>query len=66
MLVKTYGGAVNGIDARIITVETDIVSGVNFYLVGLPDSAVKESQQRIESALRSVGYQLPLIWRQPT
>ena len=59
MLVKTYGGAVNGIDARIITVETDIVSGVNFYLVGLPDSAVKESQQRIESALRSVGYQLP-------
>ena len=59
MLVKTFGGAVNGIDARIITVETDIVSGVNFYLVGLPDSAVKESQQRIESALRSVGYQLP-------
>jgi magnesium chelatase family protein len=59
MLVKTFGGAVNGIDARIITVETDIVSGVNFYLVGLPDSAVKESQQRIESALRTVGYQLP-------
>lgn len=59
MLVKTFGGAVNGIDARTITVETDIVSGVNFYLVGLPDSAVKESQQRIESALRTVGYQLP-------
>ena len=59
MLVKTFGGAVNGIDARIITVETDIVSGVNFFLVGLPDSAVKESQQRIESALRTVGYQLP-------
>lgn len=59
MLVKAFGGAVNGIDARIITVETDVVSGVNFYLVGLPDSAVKESQQRIESALRSVGYQLP-------
>ena len=59
MLVKTFGGAVNGIDARTITVETDIVSGVNFYLVGLPDSAVKDSQQRIESALRTVGYQLP-------
>lgn len=59
MLVKAYGGAVNGIDARIITVETDVVTGANFFIVGLPDSAVKESQQRIESALRSSGYKLP-------
>lgn len=59
MLVKAFGGAVNGIDARIITVETDVVSGANFFIVGLPDSAVKESQQRIESALRSTGYKLP-------
>ena len=59
MLVKAFGGAVNGIDARIITVETDVVGGLNFFIVGLPDNAVKESQQRIESALRSVGYRLP-------
>jgi len=59
MLVKAFGGAVNGIDARIITVETDVVAGANFFIVGLPDSAVKESQQRIESALRSSGYKLP-------
>jgi magnesium chelatase family protein len=59
MLVKAYGGAVNGIDARIITVETDVATGVNFFMVGLPDSAVKESQQRIESALRSNGFKLP-------
>ncbi|MCK9561242.1 MAG: YifB family Mg chelatase-like AAA ATPase [Bacteroidales bacterium] len=59
MLVKTYGGAVNGIDARIITVETDVATGVNFFIVGLPDSAVKESQQRIESALRSNSFKWP-------
>ena len=59
MLVKAFGGAVNGIDARIITVETDVVTGFNFFIVGLPDNAVKESQQRIESALRSVGHHLP-------
>ena len=59
MLVKAFGGAVNGIDARIITVETDVVTGVNFFIVGLPDSAVKESQQRIETALRSIGSKLP-------
>lgn len=59
MLVKAYGGAVNGIDARIITVETDVATGVNFFIVGLPDSAVKESQQRIESALRSNNFKWP-------
>lgn len=56
MLIKAYAGAVYGIDAKIITVEVDISQGVNFFLVGLPDSAVKESQQRIESALRVHGY----------
>ncbi len=59
MLIKAYGGAVSGIDARIITVETDVSTGINFFLVGLPDSAVKESQQRIESALRSNGFKWP-------
>lgn len=58
MLVKAYAGAVYGIDAKIITVEVDISIGVNFFLVGLPDNAVKESQQRIEAALRQHGFRM--------
>lgn len=59
MLVKTYGSAVYGVDANLITVETNIVSGVGFFMVGLPDSAVKESQQRIQAALKNIGYRIP-------
>ncbi len=59
MLVKTYGAAVVGINATLITVEVSISQGVNFYLVGLPDNAVKESQQRINTALKTVGYEIP-------
>ena len=60
MLVKTYGCAVFGIEATIITVEVNISNGVNFFLVGLPDSAVKESQQRIQAALKNNGYKIPV------
>jgi len=59
MLVKTYGSAVHGIDATTITIETDVSRGIRFNLVGLPDNAVKESQQRIDSALRFNGFKLP-------
>lgn len=59
MLVKTYGSAVYGINATTVTVETNINPGVNFLLVGLPDSAVKESQQRIAAALKNNGYKIP-------
>lgn len=59
MLVKTFGSAVYGITATTVTVETNINSGVNFMLVGLPDSAVKESHQRIEAALRNNGFKIP-------
>ncbi len=59
MLVKTYGSAVHGIDATTVTVETDVSRGIRFNLVGLPDNAVKESQQRIDSALRFIGYRIP-------
>jgi magnesium chelatase family protein len=59
MLVKTFGCAIHGINATLVTVEVNIDIGVNFLLVGLPDSAVKESQQRIEAALRYVGYRIP-------
>jgi len=59
MLVKVYGSAIQGVDAITITVEVNIGKGVNFFLVGLADSAVKESQQRIESALTYNGFRLP-------
>jgi magnesium chelatase family protein len=59
MLVKIYGCAIYGINAVTITVEVNIEQGVNFYMVGLPDSAVKESHQRIEAALRYIGYRIP-------
>ncbi len=59
MLVKTYGCAVQGINAFTVTIEVNMFNGINFHLVGLPDSAVKESQQRIDSALRENGYKIP-------
>jgi len=59
MLVKTFGSAVQGINATTITIEVSVSQGINFHLVGLPDSAVKESQQRIDSALRTNGYKIP-------
>ncbi|HPT30606.1 MAG TPA: YifB family Mg chelatase-like AAA ATPase [Prolixibacteraceae bacterium] len=59
MLIKTFGSAVFGINAETITIEADVTKGVKFFLVGLPDNAVKESQQRIESALRLYGYKWP-------
>ncbi len=59
MLIKVYGSAIQGVHAITITVEVNIGTGVNFLMVGLPDSAVKESQQRIESALTYNGFRLP-------
>lgn len=59
MLVKTFGSAVYGIDATTITIEVNVSNGVNFQLVGLPDNAVKESQQRIDSALQQYKYRIP-------
>lgn len=59
MLVKTYGSAVYGIHATTITVEVNLGVGINFYLVGLPDSAVKESHKRIVAALRNCKFTYP-------
>ncbi len=56
MLVKTYGSAVYGVDARTITIEVNISEGAKYFMVGLPDNAVKESQQRVEAALKNNGY----------
>ncbi|WP_322932395.1 YifB family Mg chelatase-like AAA ATPase [Bacteroides sp. CG01] len=59
MLIKVCGAAIQGIDATIITIEVNSSRGCMFYLVGLPDSAVKESHQRIISALQVTGYKMP-------
>ena len=59
MLIKVFGAAVQGIDATLITIEVNSSRGCMFYLVGLPDSAVKESHQRIISALQVNGYKIP-------
>ncbi|WP_297973412.1 YifB family Mg chelatase-like AAA ATPase [uncultured Bacteroides sp.] len=59
MLIKVFGAAVQGIDATLITIEVNSSKGCMFYLVGLPDSAVKESHQRIISALQVNGYRIP-------
>ena len=59
MLIKTFGGAVIGVDATTITVEVTISPGAKFFLVGLPDIAVKESNIRIESALKNNNYKIP-------
>jgi magnesium chelatase family protein len=60
MLVKTFGSAVYGVEAITITVEVNwMKANVGFMLVGLPDSAIKESFQRVESTLKANGYTLP-------
>lgn len=59
MLIKTYGSAILGIDAITITVEVNIDIGINFFMVGLPDNAVKESQHRIVASFKNNDYKYP-------
>ncbi len=59
MLVKTFGSAVYGVEAITITIEVNVLGGAGYYIVGLPDNAVKESLQRVESALKSNGFHMP-------
>src|ERR1017187_3898034 len=60
MLVKTFGSAVYGVDAVTITVEVSVESGqLNYFTVGLPDNAVKESMFRIQTAVSESGYEMP-------
>ncbi len=66
MLVKSYASAVQGIDAQTITIEVNtggaVAAGKQFYfLVGLPDNAVKEGFQRIEAAIKNMGFTMPRI-----
>ena len=59
MLVKTYGSAVYGVNALTITIEVNISAGTKYYMVGLPDNAVKESLQRVASAINISGFRMP-------
>jgi magnesium chelatase family protein len=59
MLVKVFGSAVYGVEAITITIEVNVTEGLHTFIVGLADSAVKESIQRIESAIKSNGYYMP-------
>lgn len=59
MLVKTFGSAVYGVEAITITIEVDVVQGGFVTIVGLADSAIKESVERIQSAIKTNGYYFP-------
>ena len=59
MLVKSFGAAVQGINATIVTIEVNVGQGIRFMIVGLPDNAVRESHERVVSALKYNGYDLP-------
>ncbi|HTS43663.1 MAG TPA: YifB family Mg chelatase-like AAA ATPase [Puia sp.] len=59
MLVRTFGSAVYGVDAITITIEVNVLAGSKYYIVGLPDNAVRESLQRVESSIKSNGFHMP-------
>ncbi|RZL13429.1 MAG: ATP-binding protein, partial [Pedobacter sp.] len=59
MLVKTFGSAVHGVDALTITIEVTAGKGIKYFIVGLPDNAVKESLKRVESAISLSGFHMP-------
>src|SRR5262250_3512515 len=60
MLFKTFSAAVYGIDAYLVEVEVDISAGkTDFMTVGLPDAAVRESRERIKSAIKNCGLDFP-------
>ena len=61
MLVKSFGSAVYGVEAITITIEVNVSEGQGYFVVGLPDGAIKESQQRIDSAIKGNGFRMPRI-----
>lgn len=60
-LAKTFGGAVWGVNCTLVSVEVNVTSGQGYFFSGLPDNAVREGMQRIESAVQSTGYSMPRI-----
>lgn len=58
-IAKTFGSSLQGVHAILITIEVNVINSIGFFMVGLPDSAIKESEHRIESALKQEGYAIP-------
>ena len=59
-LVRVLSAAVNGLEATPVQIEVSTSIGKDFFMVGLPDSAVRESRTRVQSALRNTGFRLAL------
>lgn len=59
MLIKTYGAAVQGIDAILVTIEVSVENGISYCIVGLPDTAVRESHERVQSAMKQSSFDYP-------
>jgi len=60
MFIKTFGSAVYGVEAITITIEVNwTAQGKDYCIVGLPDNSIKESMQRVESAIKSNGFEMP-------
>ncbi|MCA6078014.1 YifB family Mg chelatase-like AAA ATPase [Fulvivirga sedimenti] len=59
MVSKTYGAAVIGVDAHVVTIEVSVGQGLKFFMSGLPDNAVKQSEHRVNSAIQAAGYRPP-------
>ena len=58
-IAKTFGAALHGVEATIITIEVNVAEGVRFHVSGLPDKAIKESEHRIESSIKESGFWFP-------
>jgi magnesium chelatase family protein len=59
VVAKTFGSAVHGVDARTITVEVNVTQGLHLHISGMPDMAVKESEHRVESAMKTLQFFMP-------
>ncbi len=59
MVSKTYGAAVIGVDAHVVTIEVSVGQGIRFFMSGLPDNAVKQSEHRVNSAIQAAGFYSP-------
>ncbi|HLE04460.1 MAG TPA: magnesium chelatase domain-containing protein, partial [Anaerolineales bacterium] len=61
MLARVLSAVVTGIDAALVSVEVDVTAGLPaFNMVGLPDSTIRESRDRVRSAIRNAGYTFPM------
>ncbi|MEJ2005207.1 MAG: magnesium chelatase domain-containing protein, partial [Cyclobacteriaceae bacterium] len=59
MVSKTYGAAVLGVEAHVVTIEVSVGQGLYFFMSGLPDNAVKQSEHRMTAALQAMGFEMP-------